>query len=44
MAFAVHLTSYVLVILCALLWHGDRQLAAQHAEECQGDSYSKRQT
>jgi hypothetical protein len=37
MAFAVHLNSYVLVILCALLWYGDRQLAAKHAEECQGD-------
>jgi hypothetical protein len=37
MAFAVHLTSYVLVILCALLWYVDRQLAAKHAEECQGD-------
>jgi hypothetical protein len=37
MAFAVHLNSYVLVILCALMWYGDRQLSAQHAEECQGD-------
>ncbi len=36
MAFSVHLNSYVLVILCALLWYGDRQLAAKHAEECQG--------